>query len=345
MPTFREARRQKRRINDARAHPIAWMLRRVVAQAESIHAPATVWLHQLNATAPSDARARDDWPQTPEQLAAIFADLSEGLAALGVIISRTRAMLCGKVYRVWRVESVFNQKFNSNSRPLSFAAIDPHLTPIEAASATTSPAMAETDRENADFIGAPQMPTKSRKTTVEECARVEASEAPHVGAATVETQIGGTNARRLWAVCPQCARQVCYLYCLPRGEQWKCQRCHQLTTRARQQHGTRAAFDEWLTPERWESATDAHPATARLYEQMMSDWRENVAPLDWERADPQQRAELLENYATEKRARIAFEDARWRWTGRREERGAQVSAEIIGELWEQWKQHNRSHPK
>ncbi len=225
MPTFREARRHKRQINDARAHPIAWMLRRVAVQAPSVYGPATLWLSQINETATAADRARDDWPQTPEQLARLFGELSEGLAALGVIVSRTRAKICGTIHRVWRVESVFTHHLTPRPQPLLLSGKDPNSNPIEAYSATTRPAMAETDREHADLIGAPQMPTKRRKTTVEECARVVASEAPHVGAENVETQIGGTNARRLWAVCPECARQVCYLYRLPEGEQWKGQRC------------------------------------------------------------------------------------------------------------------------
>ena len=106
--TFRAARRRKRAMNKARAHPIAWLLRRAAADAGSVHAPASAWLFHLNNAAPDDAIARPDWPTTPEELARTFAELSEGLAALGVIVSRSRAMICGRVMRVWRVDSEFS---------------------------------------------------------------------------------------------------------------------------------------------------------------------------------------------------------------------------------------------
>ena len=278
--TFREARRCKRAEQLARAHPIAWMLRRVATQAPSVHGPATLWLYQLNSVAPDDIKARADWPQTPEQLARIFSDLREGLAALGVTLTRTRAKICGTIHRVWRVESVFTRQFYPKSQTLLLSGKTDEITPVEAHSADISPTKAESGPNYSAHTGAPTMPSKRRKTTVEECARVTAAEAPHVGAATAQTQIGTSAARRLWAVCPACARRVCYLYRLPSGEQWKCPRCHDLTTRARQERGTKAGFDRWLTFERWERATETHPATAQLYQELAQDWRATVEPFD-----------------------------------------------------------------
>ena len=341
MPTFREARQRKRAAQLARAHPIAWMLRRAAAQAGSVQGPATLWFYQLNSAAPAEAKARADWPQTPEQLARIFSELREGLAALGVILTRTRAKICGTIHRVWRVESVFTLKFLPKTRPLLLSGQTDKITPIEADTAKLSPAKAESGPNPSAPTGAPHMSQKRRKTTVEECAKVRAAEAPHVGAVTVETQIGGTKARRLWAVCPECAKRVRFLYRLPNGKQWKCQRCHDLTTRSRQERGTKAEFDRWLTWERWECATEAHPATAPLYDALADDWSATVEPFNPAKISAERRAELLEFYANDAAIKRAFEMRRDECCHRAEERERQTGALIRAELFADWKRHKR----
>ena len=337
--TFREARRCKRAEQLARAHPIAWMLRRVATQTASVHGPATLWLYQLNSVAPDEIKARADWPQTPQQLACIFSELREGLAALGVTLTRKRAKICGTIHRVWRVESVFTLQFSSKSQPLLLSGKTDEITPIEADSAKLSPTKAESALNSSAHTGAPQMPQKRRKTTVEECARVTAHEAHNVGEATAETQIGKSAARRLWAVCPACERRVCYLYRLPSGEQWKCQRCHDLTTRARQERGTVAGFDRWLTFERWERATETHPATAQLYQALADDWRATVEPFNPAQISAERRAELLEFYPHDAAIKRVFERRRDEFRARMEERERQTGALIRAELFADWKRH------
>ena len=86
--SFRAERRCKREMNKARASSLAWILRRIASEARSVHAPATLWLFHLIAAAPDYATSADDWPKSPEELARTFAELSEGLLALGVIVSR-----------------------------------------------------------------------------------------------------------------------------------------------------------------------------------------------------------------------------------------------------------------
>ena len=105
--TFRAARRRKREINDARAHPIAWILRRAAADAGSVHGArkcVAVSSDRAARTERSHRRA-DDWPRTPIALSKVFAGLSAGLRELGVIVFPSRAMIGGTVHRVWRVES------------------------------------------------------------------------------------------------------------------------------------------------------------------------------------------------------------------------------------------------
>ena len=150
---------------------------------------------------------------------------------------------------------------------------------------------AETDAKHSDRAGAPQIATKRRKITVEECRRVHAVEAPHVGGArTVETQIGNTNAKRTFAVCDACERHVRFLYQLPTGGSWLCAKCHNLTTRARQQKGTKAEFDNWLTPQRWERMSAKHPALISFYDETGADFRATVEPLDCSKISDEQRA-------------------------------------------------------
>lgn len=342
--TFRAARRRKREMNKARASPIAWLLRRAAAEAGSVYAPASGWLFHLNNAAPDDATSADDWPRTPNALSKVFAELSEGLASLGVIVFASRAMICGTVHRVWIVESEFNHNRTPKTKPVLLGSQTKPERPSAAHSAKMSALKAETDVKHSDRAGAPQIATKQRrKITVEECRRVHAVEALHVGGArTVETQIGNTNAKRTFAVCDACERHVRFLYQLPSGGKYLCARCQNLTTRKRQQKGTRAEFAEWLTPDRWARMSAKHPALISFYDETGADFRATVEPLDCSKISDEERAELLKFYANDDAIKQAFEGARANWSERFETRAQAVGEQIRADIWKWWKIRNRA---
>jgi hypothetical protein len=198
-----------------------------------------------------------------------------------------------------------------------------------------------------------------KRRTVEECERITAREAWHVGAATVETPIGNTTARRLWCLC-ECGRRTAYL-CRPpqssqdspgdqpgdakKAGQWKCRRCHDLAYSRQQQRGTREAFARWLTPERWAKMSQKHPATERMYQAIGAAYEGLCAPYDWDTLNDEQRAELLTFYRDESAVRRAFDHQRDAYRNRIEEEAQAAGKEIRADLWVWWKQHNRSQPK
>jgi len=187
----------------------------------------------------------------------------------------------------------------------------------------------------------------AKKRTVEAARRISAREAQHAGSiTTTATPVANSPARRLWALCPECGARVWYLYQAPDqapdAEQWKCRVCHDLSYRSTQQRGTRAAFYEWLTMERWSEISQKHPATARLYERMNELWQENVAAFDWDRCSAARRAELLESYTGEAVVRRIFEHQRWKWSGEIEPLAQAAGEEIRADLWAWWKARNRS---
>ena len=185
----------------------------------------------------------------------------------------------------------------------------------------------------------------TKKTTVETCRRITAREAWHIGAPTISAQVAGTSARRLWCLCPDCEARALYLYQLPTGGAWKCQQCHRLTNQATQQHGTRAAFEQWLTPKRWAWMSARHPALKSFYDEIVADFRKTVAPLDPAKISAERRAELLQFYANDAAIKRAFEDARWHWSARMEEQNAEVSAQVRADIWRWWKHLNRSQKR
>ena len=344
--TFRAARRRKREIAIARAHPIAWMLRRAAAEAGSVYAPASGWLFHLTAAAPDDATSADDWPRTPNALSKVFGELSEGLAALGVIVFASRAMICGTVHRVWIVESEFNHNRTPKTKPVLLGGQNQQEGPNLPHIAKISSLQPENGSNYSELTGAratgPAIATKpSRKTTVESCARVHAVEAAHVGAATEKTQIARSNAFRLWAICPDCEKRVRFLYQLPDGGKWACKKCLSLTTQAQQQHGTRAEFAAWLTPDRWARMSAKHPALISFYDETGADFRATVEPLDCSKISDEQRAELLKFYANDDAIKRAFEGALMDWSKRFEERAQAVGEQIRADLWTWWKSRNR----
>lgn len=186
------------------------------------------------------------------------------------------------------------------------------------------------------------MAPNRRKTTIEECRRVTAHEAAHIGAATVEKPVAGSSAQRLWAKCPQCEKAVRFLFLPPGSQVWACRSCHQLTTQKRQERGTRAGFARWLTPQRWAELGAQHPAQRAHMEESARDFRQNVAPLDWDKADQTRRAGLLITYGTEARVRFAHDFALTGWSGDFETRGAEVAREVYADLWREWKANNRT---
>jgi hypothetical protein len=182
----------------------------------------------------------------------------------------------------------------------------------------------------------------TKRQTVESCKRVNAREAPHVGAATTTTSVAATTARRLWCLC-ECGRRVAYLYRLPdeKASAWKCRICYQLTNRTAQEKGTRAAFEAWLTIKRWNQACELHSATKTMYERMAELWGKNVAPYDWAKLNDQQRTELLQFYASPEVVRQLFAQKRWEHSGEVERMAQATGAQIKADVWEAWKRRNR----
>lgn len=93
-------RREKAHKARAELSPVAWLLRRA-ARLGTVEASAAAWLEWLNAKAPDDAKALEEWPSTPNQLGRLFGELREGLGFLGVEVSFRRS----NGARLWRVES------------------------------------------------------------------------------------------------------------------------------------------------------------------------------------------------------------------------------------------------
>ncbi len=192
----------------------------------------------------------------------------------------------------------------------------------------------------------------TKKTRVEECQRITAREARHVGAPTITEPVANSAARRLWCLCPDCEKRALHLYRLPSGTEaersggaWKCRTCHRLTDAKAQEKGTRAAFEKWLTRERWAKISKNHPATARMYQAIGEDYRENVAPFDWDKVNEERRAELLEAYGGAKIVRRVFQKRQDEYAERINERDAMAGATIRADIWEEWKRRNRSQAR
>ncbi len=181
----------------------------------------------------------------------------------------------------------------------------------------------------------------TKRRTVEECRRISAREARHLNIVTVTTFMPG-GAQRLWCICPACKVRVWFLYQLADGGKWQCRTCHTLVYKSAQQRGTRAAFNAWLTPERWENISQKHPATMRLYERMAELWQENVEPYNWEKVSPERRAELLQSYTSPDTVHRVFEHQRWKWSGDIGLLEQAAGEEILTELWKCWKHDNRT---
>lgn len=184
----------------------------------------------------------------------------------------------------------------------------------------------------------------TKKTRVEECERITAREARHIGAPTLSQRIGNSAAERLWCLCPDCEKRALHLYQLPGGGAWKCRHCHRLTTQKRQEKGTRAAFEKALA-RHFARICQQHPATERMYQAIGEDYRANVAPFDWDKASPQRRAELLEDYESERMVRRVFEKKRMEYADRIEERNQATGAQIKAEFWQWWKTKHRSRAR
>lgn len=181
----------------------------------------------------------------------------------------------------------------------------------------------------------------TKKTTVEVCERITAREAKHIGAPTLCEPVANSAARRLWCLCPDCERRARYLYRLPSGGAWKCRMCHRLTDRKTQIRGTRAAFEDWLTPERWKKMSQKHPASAAFEDAVGAYLVESVAPYDWEKLNQKQRAQLLEIYASEDAVKSIFAQQRCKWGRKIEELSKAASAEIYADIWKWWKHRTR----
>lgn len=93
-----------RRQRDAKAraelHPVAWQMRQL-AELGAVEGTPRHWFQALNRRADERARSSGQWPTTPNQLGALFGELSEGLELLGVLLSFRRS----NGVRLWRCES------------------------------------------------------------------------------------------------------------------------------------------------------------------------------------------------------------------------------------------------
>lgn len=184
--------------------------------------------------------------------------------------------------------------------------------------------------------------TEAKRRTIESAARrIRPRECRHVGQHTTTTTVAGTSARRLWCLCEVCEQRAGYLYQPEPGDRWACAKCHALIYERQQQRGTREAFAQWLTPARWEWASSKHPAQHELYERMAELWREQCAPLDWSKLDAEQRADLLETFASPEAVARVFNSQRAKWSAEVETLAQAAGEEIARDLWAWWKDKQR----
>lgn len=85
-------------------------------------------------------------------------------------------------------------------------------------------------------------PSVFRKTFVEECEIVRASDRPSVAQPTITSSSPG---QRRWLACPNCGRRMFKLYRPPNSQVFACRKCHDLTYRSVQEHDAR--LDRLLT--------------------------------------------------------------------------------------------------
>ena len=181
----------------------------------------------------------------------------------------------------------------------------------------------------------------TKKTRAEACERITAREAKHTGAPTLSEPVANSAAKRLWCLCPDCEKRALHLYRLPSGDAWKCRRCHRLTDAKAQEKGTRAAFEKALE-RHWPRILREHGAAIETRAAIAEDYRENVAPFDWDTVNEGRRAQLLETYASMEIVRRVFQRQRDEHATRTEEQMAITIAMIKAEFWQWWKKRNRS---
>lgn len=92
---------RRQRKAQAEAHPIAWVLRQLVAQVGSVEGSSTQWLQLLNDRAADHLKQSRAWLTTASHLGVLFGELSEGLQLLGIILT----FRCSNGVRLWRCET------------------------------------------------------------------------------------------------------------------------------------------------------------------------------------------------------------------------------------------------
>lgn len=85
-------------------------------------------------------------------------------------------------------------------------------------------------------------PSVFRKTFIEECELVRASERHGVAELSITDSSRG---QRRWLACPNCSRRMFKLYRPPNSQVFACRKCHDLTYRSVQEHDAR--LDRLLT--------------------------------------------------------------------------------------------------
>lgn len=191
---------------------------------------------------------------------------------------------------------------------------------------------------------------RTKRATVETARRITAREAAHVtGAQTVRAQVANSAALRLWCVCGSCQKRTVYLYDAahdPRqaASTWLCRHCARLVYARQQQRGTRAAFEQWLTPERAERMGRGHPAYVALWRWLDRE-HARAAALDWDKATPEQREQLRARFGSELSARAEHRRAVQDFADELSERDLEAQRQVLADLWKFWKSENRSQPK
>jgi hypothetical protein len=186
----------------------------------------------------------------------------------------------------------------------------------------------------------------AKKRTVEECRRITAREARHVGGiGTTATTVADSKARRLWCLCPSCGAQVWLLYQVEDGGVWKCRACHDLAYTSQQQRGTMAAFRAWLNQERWREYSEQHPAQEWLRREAGSTWKAMGVPYDLRSMSIERRLELRQQLGSDAAIERHFDQERMKWSevlhGLEQEAGRRIMADLKAE----WKRRNRSQKR
>ncbi len=114
-------RREREQIAQARAHPVAWLLRKAAYKFGSVESTPTHWLQSLNTNADDRARQSKEWPRTVNQLGRAARVLRPGLLLLDVEITFRRRGNA-RLFRIETTEAAARRRHYEATKPEREAA-------------------------------------------------------------------------------------------------------------------------------------------------------------------------------------------------------------------------------